>query len=241
MPLTFAERLQRAQSGPRTAWCASAWIRTRPRCRADLRARSHSRFLAFGRRIVDATRGIAAAYKPQIAFYSALGKRRRTRRRPSATSASARRDALVILDAKRGDIGNTAEAYAREAFDRYGADAVTVNPYMGEDSVRAVPRAARPRRGRAVPHIESRRARFPGPARSTACRCTGGSRRAPRARWNAQRNLMLVVGATYPARNGGTAPARIRSSGSWCRASARKAAISSARSRPASMRRARGS
>ena len=41
--------------------------------------------------------------------------------------------ALVILDAKRNDIGNTAEAYAREAFERYGADAVTVNPYMGED------------------------------------------------------------------------------------------------------------
>ncbi len=53
--------------------------------------------------------------------------------------------ALVILDAKRGDIGNTAEAYAREAFDRYGADAVTVNPYMGEDSVR--PFLARPDRG----------------------------------------------------------------------------------------------
>ncbi len=87
---------------------------------------------------------IAAAYKPQIAFYSALGAEdelaatiRYIRERAPA--------ALVILDAKRGDIGNTAEAYAREAFDRYGADAVTVNPYMGEDSVR--PFLARPDRG----------------------------------------------------------------------------------------------
>ncbi len=52
---------------------------------------------------------------------------------------------MVILDAKRNDIGNTADAYAREAFDRYGADAVTVNPYMGEDSIR--PFIARPDRG----------------------------------------------------------------------------------------------
>src|SRR5258708_19530892 len=93
---------------------------------------------AFNRRIVDATADIAAAYKPQIAFYSALGAEAELvasigyiRERAPA--------ALVILDAKRGDIGNTAEAYAREAFDRYGADAVTVNPYMGEDSVRPFP------------------------------------------------------------------------------------------------------
>ncbi|HEY5263871.1 MAG TPA: orotidine 5'-phosphate decarboxylase / HUMPS family protein, partial [Steroidobacteraceae bacterium] len=75
---------------------------------------------AFNRRIVDATFDIAAAYKPQIAFYSALGAEqqlvdsiRYIRERAPA--------ALVILDAKRSDIGNTAAAYAREAFDRYGA------------------------------------------------------------------------------------------------------------------------
>ena len=89
----------------------------------------------------------AAAYKPQIAFYSALGKE-------AELAASIRYirerapQALVILDAKRSDIGNTAEAYAREAFDRYGADAVTVNPYMGEDSV--LPFLARPDRGAIV-------------------------------------------------------------------------------------------
>ena len=111
---------------------------------ADLRADPQP-LLAFNRRIIDATADIAAAYKPQIAFYSAARAGKPSSPRAFATSASARRTALVILDAKRNDIGNTAEAYAREAFDRYGADAVTVNPYMGEDSVR--PFLARPDRG----------------------------------------------------------------------------------------------
>ena len=64
----------------------------------------------------------------------------RTRRRtssntPSTTSRRVVPDAIVILDGKRGDIGSTAEQYAHEAFERYGADAVTVNPYLGRDSV----------------------------------------------------------------------------------------------------------
>src|SRR5258708_5742284 len=151
---------------------------------------------AFNRRIVDATAGIAAAYKPQIAFYSALGAEdqlaasiRYIRERAPA--------ALVILDAKRSDIGNTAEAYAREAFDRYGADAVTVNPYMGEDSVQ--PFLARPDRGA----ILLCRTSNPG-ARDFQDLLVDGlplyRRVAERAaaRWNAHGNLMLVVGATFP-------------------------------------------
>jgi orotidine-5'-phosphate decarboxylase len=105
--------------------------------------------------------------------------------------------ALVILDAKRSDIGNTAEAYAREAFDRYGADAVTVNPYMGEDSVR--PFLARPDRGA----ILLCRTSNPG-AKDFQDLIVDGlplyRRVAERAagHWNENRNLMLVVGATYP-------------------------------------------
>lgn len=151
---------------------------------------------AFNRRIVDATAGIAAAYKPQIAFYSALGAEdqllasiRYIRERAPA--------ALVILDAKRNDIGNTAEAYAREAFDRYGADAVTVNPYMGEDSVR--PFLARADRGA----ILLCRTSNPG-AKDFQDLLIDGlplyahvAERAVR-HWNAHRNLMLVVGATFP-------------------------------------------
>ena len=151
---------------------------------------------AFNRRIVDATAGIAAAYKPQIAFYSALGAEdqlaasiRYIRERAPA--------ALVILDAKRNDIGNTAEAYAREAFDRYGADAVTVNPYMGEDSV--LPFLARPDRAA----ILLCRTSNPG-AKDFQDLLVDGlplyRRVAERAagRWNNNGNLMLVVGATFP-------------------------------------------
>ena len=153
-------------------------------------------FLAFNRRIVDATHDLCAAYKPQIAFYSALGKE-------SELAASIRyiRErapaALVILDAKRGDIGNTAEAYAREAFDRYDADAVTVNPYMGEDAV--LPFLARPDRGAIVLCRTSN----PGGHDFQDLLIEGVPlyrRVAQRAasRWNRHGNLLLVVGATRP-------------------------------------------
>lgn len=89
---------------------------------------------AFGKAIVDATADIASAFKPQIAYFAAL----RAEDQLEALCAYMREqypDVPVILDAKRGDIGATAEQYAREAFERYQADAVTVNPYMGFDSV----------------------------------------------------------------------------------------------------------
>jgi orotidine-5'-phosphate decarboxylase len=139
---------------------------------------------------------VAAAYKPQIAFYSARAAESELVRSIEYVRKRAPH-ALVILDAKRSDIGNTAAAYAIEAFDRYGADAVTVNPYMGEDSVR--PFLERADRGAIV-----------------LCRTSNSGARdfqdlvsdglplyahvAARAAgyWNALGNVMLVVGATYP-------------------------------------------
>ncbi|WP_322995489.1 orotidine-5'-phosphate decarboxylase [Castellaniella sp.] len=90
--------------------------------------------LEFCRRIVDATAPFVCGFKPQIAYFSALGAEDQLldlcqhirQQHPTLP---------IVLDAKRGDIGSTAEQYAREAFERYGADAVTVNPYMGRDSV----------------------------------------------------------------------------------------------------------
>src|SRR5205085_2406070 len=88
----------------------------------------------FCKTIVDATADVSACFKPQIAHFAALG----------AELALARLirhihdehpGVPVILDAKRGDIGSTAQHYASEAFDRYAADAVTLNPYLGRDSV----------------------------------------------------------------------------------------------------------
>jgi len=88
----------------------------------------------FCRAIIDATADLACSFKPQIAYFSAL----RAEQQLEQICAYLRDNyphLPIILDAKRGDIGATAEQYAREAFERYGADAVTVNPYMGFDSV----------------------------------------------------------------------------------------------------------
>lgn len=92
------------------------------------------RITRFCTAIVDATADLVCAYKPQIAYFAA-------RRAEAELEAIIHHihefhpDIPVILDAKRGDIGPTAEQYAIEAFERYKADAVTVNPYMGRDSI----------------------------------------------------------------------------------------------------------
>jgi orotidine-5'-phosphate decarboxylase len=195
MPMMFAARLREAHLATDSLVCVGLDpdIDKLP---AELRDDPQP-LLAFSRRIVDATLGIAAAYKPQIAFYSALGKEGEL-----AASILYIRErapaALVILDAKRNDIGNTAQAYAREAFERYGADAVTVNPYMGEDSVR--PFLARPDRGAVLLCRTSNAG-----ARDFQDLLIDGEplykRVAERAaaHWNERQNLMLLVGATCPA------------------------------------------
>ncbi len=89
--------------------------------------------LAFNKQIIDSTRDLVCAYKPNIAFYEALG--------PEGLSALQSTieyvpdEIPVILDAKRGDIGSTARAYAQAAFQVWGADAITVNPYLGFDAL----------------------------------------------------------------------------------------------------------
>jgi orotidine-5'-phosphate decarboxylase len=191
---TFAQRLKLAFDSSGSLVCIG--LDPDPnKLPQDLGA-SPKRLAEFDRRIIDATHDIAAAYKPQIAFYSALGCEAQLQSTIGYIRERAP-NALVILDAKRGDIGNTAEAYAKEAFDRYGADAVTVNPYMGEDSVR--PFLARPDKGALI-----------------LCRTSnlGGKdfqnllleglplyrHVANRAatQWNEHGNVMLVVGATVP-------------------------------------------
>jgi orotidine-5'-phosphate decarboxylase len=195
MSVSFAERLNRAHIASGGLLCVG--LDPDPAKLPDDLRRAAEPLLAFNRRVVDATADLAAAYKPQIAFYSAVG-------REAELVASIRYirerapQALVILDAKRNDIGNTADAYAREAFDRYGADAVTVNPYMGEDSVR--PFLARADRGA----ILLCRTSNPGARDFQDLMIEGRplyqhvAERAGRD-WNGRRNLMLVVGATYPA------------------------------------------
>jgi orotidine-5'-phosphate decarboxylase len=199
MPMDFAERLARAQQSSGSLVCVGLdpdLAKLPKDLGAGDPASGAAPVYAFNRRIVDATADIAAAYKPQVAFYSALGAEEQL-----VASIRYIREraphALVILDGKRNDIGNTAEAYVHEAFDRYGADAVTVNPYMGEDSVR--PFLARPDRGA----ILLCRTSNPGGRDFQDLLIDGLPlyRRVAEhaaAHWNERGNLMLVVGATCP-------------------------------------------
>ncbi|MFM8465014.1 MAG: orotidine-5'-phosphate decarboxylase [Burkholderiaceae bacterium] len=88
----------------------------------------------FCRAIIDATAPYACAFKPQIAYFAALAAEDQLQAICDYLNQHYP-DIPIVLDAKRGDIGATAEQYAREAFERYKADAVTVNPYMGFDSI----------------------------------------------------------------------------------------------------------
>ena len=156
----------------------------------------------FCRDIVDATADYACSFKPQIAHFAALG----------AEDALARLIAHVhahypgipvILDSKRGDIGSTARQYATEAFDRYRADAVTANPYLGRDSLQ--PFLDRAERGVVVLCRTSN----PGAADLQDLLVQSGNGVARPlyqhvaetvARdWNGNGNCALVVGATWPA------------------------------------------
>ncbi|MDP9065214.1 MAG: orotidine-5'-phosphate decarboxylase [Pseudomonadota bacterium] len=195
MSLSFAERLSRAQHTSGGLLCVG--LDPDPaKLPADLGATPAPLF-AFNQRIIDATADLAAAYKPQIAFYSAMGREAELAQTIQYIRAQAPH-ALVILDAKRGDIGNTAAAYATEAFERYAADAVTVNPYMGEDSVR--PFLIRPDRGA----ILLCRTSNPGAGDFQDLLVDGlplyrHVAQLAAGRWNSAHNVMLVVGATCPA------------------------------------------
>jgi orotidine-5'-phosphate decarboxylase len=151
--------------------------------------------------IVDATADLSIAFKPQIAYFAA----HRAEGQLERLMEHMRRVAPqvpIILDAKRGDIGSTAEQYAVEAFERYGADAVTLSPFMGFDSV--------------APYLK-----HAGKGAFLLCRTSnpGGDdlqsqrfasvegqpllyehvARLAQGPWNLNGQLGLVVGATYPA------------------------------------------
>jgi orotidine-5'-phosphate decarboxylase len=159
-----------------------------------------SKIFEFCAAIVDATLDLAMAFKPQIAYFAA----HRAEAQLEQLIAHMRRAAPqvpVILDAKRGDIGSTAEQYALEAFERYGADAVTLSPFMGFDSVQ--------------PYLKHH-----GKGAFLLCRTSnpgGDDLQAQRLQsvqgepllyehiaslaqgpWNTNGQLGLVVGATYP-------------------------------------------
>ncbi len=163
------------------------------------------RVFTFGKAIVDATAEYACAFKPQIAHFAAQGAEEALERLIAYVHA-AHPGLPVILDAKRGDIGSTALNYAREAFDRFRADAVTANPYLGSDSL--APYLERADKGVVVLCRTSN----PGAAdlQDLPVANADGSTRPLYQRvaekaardWNANGNLSLVVGATWPEQLG---------------------------------------
>ena len=150
----------------------------------------------FNKAIIDATRDLVCAYKPQFAHYAAHAAENQLEHTIDYIKATAP-NAIVILDSKRGDIGSTAEQYAQEAFERYDADAVTVNPYLGRDSVEPFLKHA----DKGV--IILCRTTNPGAKdfQDLTWAARSCSRRLPSRvakEWNSAGNCMLVVGATYP-------------------------------------------
>lgn len=156
---------------------------------------SRAAILAFNKQLIAATAEYACCFKPQIAYYSAVGAERELQQTIAYIKQHYPR-LPVILDAKRGDIGATAAQYAIEAFVRYGADAVTLNPYMGGDTI--APYLAYKNKGVVVLCRTSN----PGSGEFQGLLVNGESvawQVAKRAmEWNKNQQVMLVVGATYP-------------------------------------------
>ena len=159
------------------------------------------RIFEFCARIVDATADLVIAFKPQIAYFAAHRAEAQLERLMDHMRAHAP-GVPIILDAKRGDIGSTAEQYAIEAFERYGADAVTLSPFMGFDSVQ--PYLTHAGKGAFLlcrtsnpggDDLQSQRlATVPG--QPLLYEHVAQLAQGP---WNLNGQLGLVVGATYPA------------------------------------------
>ena len=199
MSMNFIDKLFRAQQRNQSMLCVG--LDPDPARFPAPYSADASKIFDFCARIAEATADLVIAFKPQIAYFAAHGAEGQLERLMAHLRAVAPQ-VPVILDAKRGDIGSTAEQYAREAFERYGADAVTLSPFMGFDSVQ--------------PYL-----RYSGKGAFLLCRTSnpGGDdlqnqRLAtldgqPRlyehvatlaqGPWNTNGQLGLVVGATYPA------------------------------------------
>ena len=196
--MTFLEQLQDAERQNGSLLCVG--LDPEPSKFPASMKSDASKIYDFCAQIVDATADLAISFKPQIAYFAA----HRAEDQLEKLMAHMRRTAPhvpVILDAKRGDIGATAEQYAIEAFERYGADAVTLSPFMGFDSVQ--------------PYLKHH-----GKGAFLLCRTSnpGGDdlqnqrlasvegqpllyehiAKLAQGPWNVNGQLGLVVGATYP-------------------------------------------
>ena len=191
----FYQSLQNRWRESRTLVCVGLDpdLRKLPSCLLD----EDKPILQFNQAIVDATASYVCAFKPQIAYYAAVGAEDQLELTIQYIK-SRYPEIPVILDAKRNDIGSTAQMYAIEAFDRYMADAVTVNPYMGGDTLEpfttyedkgvvVLCRTSNPGSGE-LQDVETEDGKlYEVVARNAA------------EKWNVNNNVALVTGATYPS------------------------------------------
>jgi orotidine-5'-phosphate decarboxylase len=194
--MTFSQKLQESWKRNNSLVCVGL---DPDRARMpELLSRDSDVVFSFNKAIIDATFDLVCAYKPQFAYYAgqnALGSLRKT----MTYLRDMHPEIPVILDVKRGDIGPTATMYARECYDFYGADAVTVNPYMGSDTLK--PFLDDPDKGVFIICRTSN----PGSVDFQDLKIEGDGRRlfeivAEKAvkSWNYNGNVGLVAGATFP-------------------------------------------
>jgi orotidine-5'-phosphate decarboxylase len=194
--MSFAARLARAERANRSLLCVG--LDPDPaRFPGALRGDA-ARIFEFCAAIVDQTKDLVIAFKPQIAYFAAHGAEAQLERLIAYIHDTAPA-VPVILDAKRGDMGTTAEQYAREVFVRFRADAVTLSPLLGFDSIEPYLR----HEGKGA--ILLCRTSNPGGADLQELRLQSGEKlyeriaRLAAGTWNSGGEIGLVVGATYPA------------------------------------------
>ncbi len=192
--MTFMEKLKHATQKNRSLVCVGLdpELSKLPEC---VKGKKNALF-EFNRAIIDATAGFVCAYKPQAAYYAGQNADDDLKMTIDYIREHAP-DVPVILDVKRGDIGSTATMYAKEAFERYNADAVTVNPYMGFDTLKPFLDYA----DRGV--IILCRTSNPNSGDLQNLVCDGKMvyehvATLARDKWNYNGNVTLVIGATYP-------------------------------------------
>ncbi len=190
--MTFQEKLLQIIADKNSLLCVG--LDTDPQKIPAVLKNEADPIFAFNKQIIESTADFAAAFKINIAFYEALGLSGWQSLQKTMNYLPG--SVIKILDAKRGDIGNTAQMYARAAFDELKADAVTVNAYMGKDS--AEPFLQKPEKGVFFLCLTSN----PG-AQDFQYFCDGKEKLYEKVAqtingWNTRGNCALVVGATHP-------------------------------------------
>jgi orotidine-5'-phosphate decarboxylase len=195
-PNSFTQQLQSAWASQGSMLCVG--FDPDPKRLPPLLQGKPEGIFEFCREIADATADLACSFKPQFAYFASQGAEAQLEK--LITHLKNKYPKIpVILDAKRGDIGSTAEHYALEAFERYGADAVTVSPYLGFDSVEPYLKHA----GKGV--IVLCRTSNPGGSDLQFLNVAPGGEplylhvaKLAAQHWNGSGQISLVVGATFP-------------------------------------------